>query len=219
MATKRDYYEVLGVEKSASKEDIKKAYRKLAIKYHPDRNAGNPEAEEKFKEATEAYEVLFKAEYENVKHFIRHYLHDEPESEDLAQDVFATLWTGRDRIDPERNIRSFLFTIARNKALNHLSSLRTRLTDPLEKASVSLSIESLGSETIISRIDALDMKRIIDMVYEKMPELTRRIFVMNRDETMTYEEIAASTGLTVKKVEYNMVKALKQFRSKLSFFK
>ena len=93
------------------------------------------------------------------------------------------------------------------------------LTDPLEKASVSLSIESLGSEAIISRIDALDMKRIIDMVYEKMPELTRRIFVMNRDENMTYEEIAASTGLTVKKVEYNMVKALKQFRSKLSFFK
>ena len=168
---------------------------------------------------TEAYEVLFKAEYENVKHFIRHYLHDEPESEDLAQVVFATLWTGRDRIDPERNIRSFLFTIARNKALNHLSSLRTRLTDPLEKASVSLSIESLGSEAIISRIDALDMKRIIDMVYEKMPELTRRIFVMNRDENMTYEEIAESTGLTVKKVEYNMVKALKQFRNKLSIFK
>ena len=168
---------------------------------------------------TEAYEVLFKSEYENVKNFIRHYLHDEPESEDLAQDVFATLWTGRDRIDPERNIRSFLFTIARNKALNHLSSLRTRLTDPLEKASVSLSIESLGSEAIISRIDALDMKRIIDMVYEKMPELTRRIFVMNRDENMTYEEIAESTGLTVKKVEYNMVKALKQFRNKLSIFK
>lgn len=168
---------------------------------------------------TEAYEVLFKAEYENVKYFIRHYVHDEPESEDLAQEVFATLWTGRDRIDPQRNIRSFLFTIARNKALNHLSSLRTRLTDPLEKASVNLSIESLGSEAIVSRIDAMDMKRIIDMVYEKMPELTRRIFVMNRDENMTYEEIAASTGLTVKKVEYNMVKALKQFRSKLSLFK
>ena len=168
---------------------------------------------------TEAYEVLFKAEYENVKYFIRHYVHDGPESEDLAQEVFATLWTGRDRIDPQRNIRSFLFTIARNKALNHLSSLRTRLTDPLEKASVNLSIESLDSEAIVSRIDAMDMKRIIDMVYEKMPELTRKIFVMNRDENMTYEEIAASTGLTVKKVEYNMVKALKQFRSKLSLFK
>jgi molecular chaperone DnaJ len=55
---KRDYYEVLGVQKNASKDDVKKAYRKLAIQYHPDKNPGNKEAEEKFKEATEAYEVL-----------------------------------------------------------------------------------------------------------------------------------------------------------------
>ena len=58
MANKRDYYEVLGVDKNASEEDIKKAYRKIAIKYHPDRNPGNKEAEEKFKEAAEAYDVL-----------------------------------------------------------------------------------------------------------------------------------------------------------------
>lgn len=58
MANKRDYYEVLNVSKSASEEDIKKAYRKLALQYHPDRNAGNKVAEEKFKELSEAYEVL-----------------------------------------------------------------------------------------------------------------------------------------------------------------
>lgn len=62
MATKRDYYEILGVEKNASEDVLKKAYRKLAIKYHPDKNPGNKEAEEKFKEIAEAYDVLSDAD-------------------------------------------------------------------------------------------------------------------------------------------------------------
>ncbi len=69
---KRDYYEVLGINKSANKDEIKKAYRKLALKYHPDKNKGDKSAEEKFKEASEAYHVLSddkrKANYDQFGH-------------------------------------------------------------------------------------------------------------------------------------------------------
>lgn len=72
MAEKRDYYEVLGVARGADEAEIKKAYRKLAVKYHPDKNPDDAEAEEKFKEAAEAYEVLSdankKAQYDRFGH-------------------------------------------------------------------------------------------------------------------------------------------------------
>ena len=70
--TKRDYYEILGVTKSADADAIKKAYRKVAMQYHPDRNPGDKAAEDKFKEAAEAYEVLSdadkKARYDRYGH-------------------------------------------------------------------------------------------------------------------------------------------------------
>jgi len=58
MASKRDYYEILGVKREASEREIASAYRKLAVKYHPDSNPGDANAVEKFKEAAEAYEIL-----------------------------------------------------------------------------------------------------------------------------------------------------------------
>ena len=104
MAAKRDYYEVLGVEKNASADQIKKAYRALAIKYHPDKNPGDKEAEEKFKEATEAYSVLSdpdkRAKYDR---FGAAGLGDNPgpdfsrgfgDINDLLRDIFGSAFSG-----------------------------------------------------------------------------------------------------------------------------
>ena len=66
MTTKRDYYEILGVKRNAGEDEIKASYRKLALKYHPDRNPGDKEAEENFKEAAEAYEVLRNSHKRNI---------------------------------------------------------------------------------------------------------------------------------------------------------
>src|SRR6187399_1214658 len=70
--SKRDYYEILGVTKPSSADEIKKAYRKVAMQFHPDRNPGDKVAEEKFKEAAEAYEILSdtdkKAQYDRFGH-------------------------------------------------------------------------------------------------------------------------------------------------------
>ncbi|MBT6324539.1 MAG: DnaJ domain-containing protein, partial [Bdellovibrionales bacterium] len=72
MSNKRDYYDVLGVQKNSGKDEIKKAYRKLAMKYHPDKNPDNKEAESKFKEASEAAEILLsdekKSRYDQFGH-------------------------------------------------------------------------------------------------------------------------------------------------------
>jgi molecular chaperone DnaJ len=111
MATsKRDYYEVLGVGREADAEEIKRAYRRLAMQYHPDRNVGNPDAEERFKETAEAYEVLRDPDkrhrYDryghaglegmNVPHF-----NDAQSVFDLFGDLFGDIFGGRGRAGPQ----------------------------------------------------------------------------------------------------------------------
>lgn len=109
-STKRDYYEILGVQRQADAEEIKKAYRKLAMQYHPDRNAGDPEAELKFKEAAEAYEILSDQEkrerYDRYGHAglesSPHGFRDAQSIFDLFGDVFGDLFGQRGRQGPQR---------------------------------------------------------------------------------------------------------------------
>ena len=88
---KRDCYDVLGVTKSASKDDIKKAYRKLALKYHPDKTKGDKASEEKFKEASEAYHILSDEKRKAIMISLATQLLKELEVEDKALEVLILL--------------------------------------------------------------------------------------------------------------------------------
>ena len=110
--SKRDYYEVLGVSKAASLEDVKKAYRKKAVQFHPDKNPGNKEAEDKFKEATEAYSVLSDAENRAKYDRFGHAAFSQGGGgfqggdfsgfEDVFGDIFSTFFGGGMGGDPRR---------------------------------------------------------------------------------------------------------------------
>src|SRR6516165_569831 len=111
MATKRDYYEVLGVSRDADDETLKKAYRKLAMQYHPDRNVGDHEAEIKFKEAAEAYEILRDPHKRQLYDRYGHAglegagLHDFTSADavmDIFGDILGDLFGGRRRRGPQR---------------------------------------------------------------------------------------------------------------------
>src|ERR1700746_4051890 len=120
--TKRDYYEVLGVARGAPEDEIKRAYRKLAVKFHPDKNPDDPHAEEKFKELGEAYDVLIdpnnRADYDPFGHaafapggasFGRGVFHDPFEifrevfgGAGFGGGIFETFFGGRDRAEDRR---------------------------------------------------------------------------------------------------------------------
>jgi molecular chaperone DnaJ len=113
MASKRDYYEILGLKRDASDRDIATAYRKLAVKYHPDSNPGNAEAVEKFKEAAEAYEILSdgekRARYDQFGHAgTDQFAHDFHDVEDIFEafgDIFSGMFGGQRRGRGGRRVR------------------------------------------------------------------------------------------------------------------
>lgn len=164
----------------------------------------------------QVFEYFFNAEYSNVKYFVCHYVKDYHSAEDITQETFLALWKRRELLDNNLNIKSYLFTIARNKALNYLRDRASKVTDEFDKIELRLSIGSLSGEYIISKIDSMDMERTIEATFSNLPEKIRETFILSRKHGFTYEEISAKLGISVKVVEHNISAALKIFRKHMS---
>jgi len=163
-----------------------------------------------------AFGALMAAEFNNVVHFINHYLKDGEQANDLAQETFISLWFSREQLNPELNLRAYIFKIARNKSLNRLKEKYYTATRNFEKRELELLINSIQSEQVDSRIMALELERLIEKTYSQLPATYRESFIMSRKMGMTYEEIAQSKGLTVKTIEFHISRALKFFKKRVS---
>ncbi len=163
-----------------------------------------------------AFEYFYTTEYHNLKYFIIRYIKEPHIAEDIVQDSFMIIWETRERIDTDLNLKSFLFTIARNKAVNILRKKGYNLIDNLDKAENRFMIDALNDEQMMYRIDTLDMERTIMNTYNLLPLKIRETFILSRKEGLSYKEISVKLGISVKIVEHNISAALKIFKKKLS---
>ncbi len=163
-----------------------------------------------------AFETFFNIEYSSLKFFVQQYVHDSNVAEDVVQDSFFTLWKSRSQVDPSKNIRAFLYTIAKNRALNILREKIRYSKTPVDEMEGRFLVSVLSSDIMTSQIDSLEMSAIIKKVYLILPEKVRDIFILSREENLTYKEIALKKGVSVKTVERSISIALGMFRKNLS---
>jgi len=155
-----------------------------------------------------AYELFYRMEFLNLVHFSDSYLNDTERAYDIAQETLLALWENRHLLDPEKNIRSFVFTIARNKTLNELRN--RKLFD--RGTSVEDALDRLLDNSVEEYIGALELSSLIRKVWESLPSSIGDTFSKSREEGLKNRVIALREGISVKTVEYRIKIALRRFR-------
>ncbi|MCL2098483.1 MAG: RNA polymerase sigma-70 factor [Bacteroidales bacterium] len=164
-----------------------------------------------------SFEVFYRAEYNNLRYFVSSFItHSNQQAEDIVQETFLSFWANRRMLDPARNIRAYLYTIAKNKTINALKFQSRFATITTGLMEVNFGLKTLESADMISRIDALDMERIINKTYDILKGPVRESFILSRKYGMSYQEIAQRMGVSEKSIERYISIALKTFRQKLS---
>ena len=164
----------------------------------------------------DVFRSVYRAEFNNLVHFVNSYTRNRLDAEDLVQETMMAIWEGRDNLDPGRNFRSYLYTIARNKSLNYLRDNAKRKKDSsLQDSETLINSLALSSLAVEEEINALELQEFIDRVYLSLPKKVVNTFRMSRQEGLTYGEIAQNLGITPKVVEYHISITLKALRLKL----
>ncbi|MFC1547817.1 RNA polymerase sigma-70 factor [Candidatus Neomarinimicrobiota bacterium] len=158
-----------------------------------------------------AFEDLFQVYCGLLINYARGFVVDLAVAESIVQDVFVNTWKRREHLDPDGEIRAYLYTAVRNQALKQL-----RHTDVEQQSDIAPSETSSGEASPEEHWTREELARAIHAAVEQLPTRCRTIFIMNRFERLTYQEIAQILGLSIKTVESQMGRALQVLRRSLS---
>lgn len=163
-----------------------------------------------------AFKEFYLSFYKAVLYFIRQYVRNEEDCQDLVQETFFYFWKNRKKIDPTKDYRSYLLSIARSRALNYLREERYG-----RKHIESLSVRDYEIDTSDTALDQIlhkDLLGKINVEIGLLPEKQREVMILSRKKYFTNKEIAQKLRIDIKTVEYRLMIALKQIRKKTKIF-
>ncbi len=158
-----------------------------------------------------AFDEIFRQWYEPAVRSATRILRDSGIAEELTQEVFLELWRRRESFPPDSSAGAYLLQSVRNRALNHLRHLQVQQRSIVHIEALTEPAEQADAETRVSELEDAARRAI-----EALPARTREVFLMSRERGMRYSEIAEALGVSVKAVEANMTRALKQLREALA---
>ncbi len=158
---------------------------------------------------------MFRQYYGMVCNTINHYLRDRNRTEDVAQEMFAELWSKRQQLTIHTSVPAYLRRMAVTRTLNYIRDSRKYNWDELESPDTGITNATVEPE-ILNTMEAAELQQKIDFAIQQLPEKCRVVFLMSRVEEMSYAEIAGQLGISIKTVENQIGKALKLLRQQVA---
>lgn len=171
---------------------------------------------ERLKEGdSKAFESVFRFWYEPLVHFAEEYISDLDSARNIVQDIFMKLWEKHELVDPDSNLKSYLYMATRNASLSYLRHLKVE-SSYFEKTiknneDLQLNYEAL-EELNLEQIDFSKLEKLIQDTIDSLPERCREVFLMSRYDEMKNKEIAEKLNISVKAVEANITRAITKLR-------
>lgn len=168
------------------------------------------------------FNALFNEYYRRFIIFAKGYVKEVEIAEDFVSEAFTVYWENKESLLPDTNPQAYILTVIKNKCLNYLhhQQIHLRVKAELEEHAVWLlqtkinTLEACDPDLFFS----MELQQIIDETLNKLPQKTRKIFSLSRNQGLTYKQIAEKTHLNQKTIEFHISKALQQLRLSLSDF-